>query len=131
MRLGVGIAGAVVGAVIACSSGAPKYPACQTDEQCAVGGHHDYCVAGRCAYCRTSVDCGDRERCRSGACEPDPDAPPVPEAGADAEANDAGAEEPGEGEEPSEDDTTETRRQQVRVRELERRVRQLRRRPHP
>jgi len=118
-------------AVVACSSGAAKYPACQTDAQCAVGGKHDYCVDGHCAYCRTSVDCGDRERCRAGACEPDPNAPPVPEAGADAEA-DAASEGGQDEEEGSEADpeAEEQTRMRSRVRALERRVRTIRTRQH-
>ena len=110
---------------IACSGHAPKYPACQHDDQCAVNGKHDYCVAGKCAYCRTTVDCGDRQRCRAGGCEADPDAPPLPEAGADAGAD---------AEEEAGEDDHQTRRErdadtqvyEVRLRELERRVRDLR-----
>ena len=115
---------------IACSSHAPKYPACQHDDQCAVGGRHDYCVSGKCAYCRTTVDCGARERCRAGACEADPDAPPLPEAGADAGADAEDEAGGSEDEEDSSDGDEERRPPQVRLRELEQRVRQLpRRRP--
>lgn len=77
---------------VACSS-APRYPACDRDEQCAVSGKHDYCVAmsggQKCAYCRTGADCADRERCRMGKCEVDPDAPPprALDAGDDAECD--------------------------------------------
>jgi hypothetical protein len=90
---GAAAAAALTAAVVlACSSSAPQYPACARDEQCAVSGKHDYCLDGRCVYCRTSVDCKDRERCRKGACEPDPNAPPpVPDAGEDA-ADDAAPE---------------------------------------
>jgi hypothetical protein len=82
----------VLSVALACSS-APRYPACDRDEQCAVSGKHDYCVAtaaGRtCSYCRTSADCADRERCRVGKCEVDPDAPPPKalDAGDDAECD--------------------------------------------
>jgi len=71
----------------ACSSAAPRYPACARDDQCAVAHEHDYCVEGRCVACRTAVDCGDREMCRAGRCKPDPNAPPPPvlDAGDDAE----------------------------------------------
>jgi hypothetical protein len=99
MRRALGLAlAAGVSVAIACSSHGPKYPACQHDDQCAVGGRHDYCVDGKCAYCRTSIDCGARQRCRSGACETDPDAPPLPEAGTEA-GGDAGKaeDEAGEG----------------------------------
>ncbi len=110
---------------IACSAHAPKYPACQHDDQCAVGGKHDYCVAGRCAYCRTAVDCGDRQRCRAGACEPDPDAPPPPEAGADA-GDEAGDEAGDDDEQTQLQPDPDASPYEVRLRELERRVRELR-----
>jgi len=119
-------------AVIACSSGAAKYPACQTDVQCAVNGKHDYCVDGHCAYCRTSVDCDLRERCRAGVCEPDPDAPPPPEAGPNAETDaetDAGSE-AGEDDEPPSVDEESEGQMRSRVRALERRVRTIRMRQH-
>ncbi len=81
-------AGATLAVAIACSSSALKYPACERDLQCAVGGRHDYCVDGRCVYCRTGSDCGDRERCRAGKCEADPNAPPPKlDAGDDADAD--------------------------------------------
>ncbi len=99
----VAVAAAVtVAAVLACEAH-PRYPACESDAQCAVGGRHDYCVAGRCAYCRTAIDCGDRQMCRAGRCLADPNAPPppAPDAGADAAGDaapdaraDAGADEP-------------------------------------
>src|SRR5690348_3703153 len=71
----------------ACSSASPRYPLCAGDEQCTLGATHDYCVDGRCVHCRTSIDCADREMCRSGECKPDPNAPPPPalDAGDDAE----------------------------------------------
>jgi hypothetical protein len=100
-------AGTALVIVLACSS-SPRYPACNRDDQCAVSGKHDYCVDGKCVYCRTGADCGDRERCRQGKCEADPDAPPLRalDAGEDGEADgsadeDAGAEEPPEEEEES------------------------------
>jgi hypothetical protein len=75
---------------IACSSAGPRYPACERDDQCALSGKHDYCVAGKCVYCRTEIDCGERERCRAGKCEVDPNAPiPRLDAGSDAEDADA------------------------------------------
>ncbi len=79
-----------IGVAIACSSGA-RYPACERDEQCAVSGKHDYCLGGKCVYCRTTADCGDRQRCRAGKCEVDPDAPPprLVDAGEDASEADA------------------------------------------
>lgn len=58
----------------ACAS-KPVYPACKNDDGCAKGERHDYCVSGTCTQCRTAIDCGDRERCRGGKCEADPDAP--------------------------------------------------------
>lgn len=76
---------AVVG--LACSA-TPVYPACKTDGACAHAEHHDYCVSGTCVQCRSAIDCGDRERCRGGRCESDPDAPippPPVEAGAPPE----------------------------------------------
>lgn len=60
-----------IGAVWACSS-KPAYPKCASDQDCAALGKHDYCVVGACVYCRTAIDCGDREMCRAGACSPDP-----------------------------------------------------------
>ena len=78
--------------VIACSSAA-KYPKCERDDQCAVSGKHDYCVAGACVYCRTSTDCADRERCRAGKCETDPDLPPPRALDAGDDAAEAGDEE--------------------------------------
>lgn len=78
---------ATAASVAGCSS-KPVYPACRSDEGCAADARHDYCVAGRCVQCRTAIDCGDRERCREGRCESDPDAPPVVvpvEAGPDVE----------------------------------------------
>jgi hypothetical protein len=64
----------------------PAYPLCDRDEACAVGPRHDYCVDGHCVLCRSATDCGDRERCREGKCEADPNAPapPSPDAGIDA-----------------------------------------------
>ena len=56
----------------------PAYPLCDRDEACAVGPRHDYCIDGRCVLCRSATDCGDRERCREGKCEADPNAPPPP-----------------------------------------------------
>jgi Cys-rich repeat protein len=108
MRRAAAIAFAIFGAiglVIACSSAA-KYPKCERDDQCAVSGKHDYCVAGACVYCRSSTDCADRERCRAGKCENDPDLPPprALDAGDDAaeagDDEDAGTEQP----EPEESD---------------------------
>lgn len=100
--LGVAFAIAIT-APLGCSSVA-RYPACERDEQCAVSAKHDYCVSGRCVYCRTSSDCGDRERCRAGACEVDPNAPlpSVLDAGDDSEAGDDGGEDEA-GEEPDDD----------------------------
>jgi hypothetical protein len=57
----------------------PVYPACNSDVVCNQNGHHDYCVAGACAECRTAMDCGTRQRCRAGRCEADPDAPLPPD----------------------------------------------------
>jgi len=85
--LGAGATAVALGAIVAlaCSSSSPRYPACERDDQCAVKGKHDYCVSGTCVYCRTSVDCGERERCRAGKCEVDPDQPPpTDDAGPDA-----------------------------------------------
>lgn len=80
--------GAALALAIACSSSASKYPACEQDLQCAVNGRHDYCLDGRCVYCRTGADCGERERCRVGKCETDPDAPlPKLDAGGDGDAD--------------------------------------------
>lgn len=56
----------------------PAYPLCDRDETCAVGARHDYCIGGRCVVCRGATDCGDRERCREGKCEADPNAAPPP-----------------------------------------------------
>jgi hypothetical protein len=82
-------AGAALVIALACSS-SPRYPACNRDDQCAVSGKHDYCVDGKCVYCRTGGDCADRERCRKGKCETDPDAPPLRalDAGDDAPTED-------------------------------------------
>lgn len=90
---------------VACSSPAPIYPACARDDQCAVRGRHDYCVGGRCVYCRTSVDCGDREMCAAGTCKPDPNAPPPPvlDAGSDGEDDGSAEAEAGEDDETNED----------------------------
>jgi hypothetical protein len=86
-----------------CSS-SPRFPSCERDDQCTTGATHDYCVDGRCVFCRTSVDCGDRQRCRAGACEPDPNAPPPPpDAGADAE-DDGSFDEDDAGDVPSDED---------------------------
>jgi Cys-rich repeat protein len=82
--------------VIACSSAA-KYPKCERDDQCAASGKHDYCVGGACVYCRTSTDCADRERCRAGKCENDPDLPPP-------RALDAGDDASGDAAEAGDDD---------------------------
>jgi len=84
-----GVAG--VAGVGGCSS-APRFPACERDEQCVSGATHDYCVAGTCVYCRTSVDCADRQMCRAGACVLDPNAPPSPAADAGEDADDGSAE---------------------------------------
>ena len=102
-------AAAGIALVIACSS-TPKYPACTRDEQCAVSGKHDYCVAGACVYCRTSTDCGDRQRCRAGKCETDPDLPPpkANDAGDDA-ADDGGDTDDDAGTEAPEDESSEQR----------------------
>jgi hypothetical protein len=92
------VATVALGVALECSSAA-RYPACERDDQCSVSGKHDYCVAGRCVYCRTATDCSDRQRCRAGTCEADPNAPPlvVPDAGEDAdedaEDNEAGGNE--------------------------------------
>ena len=88
---------AVVGVLVTCSS-APKYPACERDEQCAVSGKHDYCLGGKCVYCRVSTDCADRERCRAGKCETDPNAP-LPralDAGDDADTDGSADEDAGD-----------------------------------
>jgi hypothetical protein len=82
-------ASSVLAIAMACSS-VPKYPACDHDGQCATSGKHDYCVAGKCVYCRMSTDCGDRERCRSGKCETDPDLPPPTALDAGDDAAEAG-----------------------------------------
>jgi hypothetical protein len=81
------VIGIGVGVAFACSTA--RYPACERDEQCTVSGKHDYCVAATCVYCRTSVDCADRERCRAGQCEVDPNIPPprALDAGDDAESD--------------------------------------------
>jgi Cys-rich repeat protein len=98
---------AVIVVGIACSSAA-KYPKCERDDQCAVAKKHDYCVAGACVYCRTSTDCGDRERCRAGKCENDPDLPPprALDAGDDAsgDAAEAGDDDDAGTEPPESDD---------------------------
>jgi hypothetical protein len=75
MRGPLTLAVLVIGAVWACSS-KPAYPKCTRDQDCAVGNKHDYCVAGACVYCRTTIDCGDREMCRAGACMLDPELQP-------------------------------------------------------
>jgi len=94
-----------VAIAVACSS-APRYPACSRDDQCAVSGKHDYCVDGKCVYCRTGADCADRERCRQGKCEADPDAPPprALDAGDDGEADASADEDASENENDDDDD---------------------------
>jgi hypothetical protein len=91
MRVLAAVLGLVV-VVVACSSEL-RFPACERDDQCVVKNQHDYCVSGTCMYCRTSSDCADRERCRSGKCEVDPNAPLPRDAGADASDEDASDEE--------------------------------------
>lgn len=82
------VAATTLAVAVACSSAALRYPACDRDDQCAVSGKHDYCVGGKCVYCRTGADCADRQRCRVGKCESDPDAPPPkPDAGSDADTD--------------------------------------------
>ncbi len=82
-----------IGAESGCSSSSgARYPACERDDQCAVSGKHDYCVGGKCVYCRTGADCADRERCRVGKCEADPDAPPMRSLDAGDDADDADTE---------------------------------------
>ncbi len=114
------LAGAIALVVVACSSAA-KYPKCDRDDQCAVSGKHDYCVAGACVYCRTSTDCADRERCRAGKCENDPDLPPPRALDAGDDASDAAGDEEEEAstEEPEED----TDRAPVRPRQMPRGIR--------
>jgi len=90
-----------VGTAFACSS-SPRYPACDHDSQCASGGRHDYCVASRCVYCRTAADCDERQRCSAGRCEADPNAPPLADAGSDAEPDADGEAGTGEDEAPPE-----------------------------
>ena len=104
--------------VLACSS-TPKYPACQRDEQCAVSGKHDYCVAGKCVYCRASTDCADRERCRAGKCETDPDLPPPRALDAGDDAAEAGDDDDAAAEAPDDD----TDRAPVNPRQMPRGVR--------
>jgi len=107
MRRAFVVAGVVAGGValvIACSSAA-KYPKCERDDQCAVSGKHDYCVAGACVYCRTSTDCADRQRCRAGKCETDPDLPPPKPLDAGDDAADAADEEDAGTEQPSDDES--------------------------
>ena len=99
-------AAGVVALVIACSSSV-KYPKCERDDQCAVSGKHDYCVAGACVYCRTSTDCADRQRCRSGKCETDPDLPPPRPLDAGDDAADAGEDEDDAATEQPESDESE------------------------
>ena len=98
--LGIGFGAAALGLAVAaaCSSAAPRYPACARDDQCAVGQKHDYCVEGRCVACRTAIDCADREMCRAGQCKPDPNAPPPPvlDAGDDADDDGSADDEAGE-----------------------------------
>jgi len=89
---------------IACSSAA-KYPKCDRDDQCAVSGKHDYCVAGACVYCRTSTDCADRQRCRAGKCETDTDLPPPRALDAGDDAADAGEDDDADAEEPTDDES--------------------------
>ncbi len=100
-----------VAIAVACSS-SPRYPACNRDDQCAVSGKHDYCVDGKCVYCRTSSDCADRERCRQGKCESDPDAPAIRalDAGDDAAA-DASEDDAGEGQESDDESPRRGQRQ--------------------
>jgi hypothetical protein len=92
--VGVSLAFVVaIGAESGCSSStAARYPACERDDQCAVNGKHDYCVGGKCVYCRSGTDCADRERCRVGKCEADPDAPPARSLDAGDDADDADTE---------------------------------------
>ena len=105
--IGLAAAAALVFAAFgpACSSSA-RYPACERDQQCAVGAKHDYCVGGRCVYCRSAVDCGEREMCRAGECKPDPNAPPPPvlDAGEDGETDEAGSAEDDAGESQVDDE---------------------------
>ena len=100
-------------AVAASCSSAPRYPACNRDDQCAVSGKHDYCVDGKCVYCRTSSDCADRERCRQGKCESDPDAPPIRALDAGDDATDSASEE--DAGEPEETDDESDRRPQRQI----------------
>ena len=113
----LGAGGIVLG--IACSSAA-KYPKCERDDQCAVSGKHDYCVAGACVYCRTSTDCSDRERCRAGKCENDPDLPPPRALDAGDDAAEAGDDEDSGTEEPEGD---ESERAPVNPRQMPRGIR--------
>jgi hypothetical protein len=44
----------------------PRYPDCNTDDNCRRGEH---CVIGQCQQCRHANDCGDGQRCMAGRCE--------------------------------------------------------------
>lgn len=116
------VATVMLGVALECSSAA-RYPTCERDDQCAVKGKHDYCVStdppeagrrdhkpGRCVYCRTATDCSDRQRCRSGKCEADPNAPPlvVPDAGEDADEEAGEDDEAGTGNEDESDKENES-----------------------
>jgi Cys-rich repeat protein len=109
--------------VIACSSAAAKYPKCERDDQCAVSGKHDYCVGGACVYCRSSTDCGDRERCRAGKCENDPDLPPPRALDAGDDAAEGGDEEDAGAEPPDDESAHEGDRAPVNPRQMPRGIR--------
>ncbi len=99
--MGFAITVAIAIAVATACSSALRFPACERDDQCVVKNQHDYCVGGTCVYCRTSTDCAERERCRGGKCEVDPNIPIPSEAGADA-ADDASDEDDAEAPDPEE-----------------------------
>jgi peptidoglycan-associated lipoprotein len=54
---------------MAAGCGGPKYPLCDTDEQCNDDqGHHGVCVNHTCVECRDDKACGVGRACKAGAC---------------------------------------------------------------
>jgi hypothetical protein len=60
---------ALFGAALAVGCGGPKYPSCDSDEDCNAEGHHGVCVNHTCVECRSSDACKKGQECsKNGQC---------------------------------------------------------------
>jgi peptidoglycan-associated lipoprotein len=66
--LGCLVIGVAVLGATGCNT--PKYPDCDTDEQCKA--QKEFCINKKCQQCRNDTDCGDGQTCNAGRCTQTP-----------------------------------------------------------